>query len=298
MNRRLLLAVVSALVALLAGVLAGAPVSVAATTTSPLPADPKAHGYVGLCDEDGHNVTGGSINAKPFVWKAVASTPPPAAYQGRGQNAVLNVYQPRPQVPAGEWSGGSLTAATFYTTPRLPAVQATYQDLSLSQFTQNFPPMVDGLYVLRIYFGRANYGLYSATYPTTTIQVTGTTWHVVSGGTVDCGASKGESNEQVMGVVSKSDTTPRRPSASEQTASAGHSGAITAPVGSGGAASGSGSTGSGGSGAVPGSGMSPTAASAHSSGGSMVWLVWLLVGVVFVLGAALFLVSRSRRPVT
>ncbi|MBN9619638.1 MAG: hypothetical protein J0H43_07895, partial [Actinobacteria bacterium] len=187
---------------------------------------------------------------------------------------------------------------TFYTTPRLPAVQATYQDLSLSQFTQNFPPMVDGLYVLRIYFGRANYGLYSAPYPTTPIQVTGTTWHVVSGGTVDCGASKGESNEQVMGVVSKSDTTPRRPSAGEQTASAGHSGAITAPVGSGGAASGSGSTGSGGSGAVPGSGMSPTAASAHSSGGSMVWLVWLLVGVVFVLGAALFLVSRSRRPVT
>ncbi len=185
-----------------------------ASATAALPTDPAAHGYIGLCDEAGNNVTGGSIDSKPFVWKAVASQAPPAAYQGTGENAILNIYQPRPGVQPAEWSGNSLTAASFYK-GKVATVQSTYADSSLKEFMQLFPPMMDGLYELRMYFGKASYGLYSATYPATTIRVSGDRWQLVSGGAVKCGSAKAVSNEQLTGVVSKKMTTPRKPSPAE-----------------------------------------------------------------------------------
>ena len=258
-----------------------------AQTSSPLPADPNAKGYIGLCDQSGHNVTGGSVNTQPFIWKAVSSLPAPAAYQGYGENTVLVGYQPRPQVIPGEWSGQDLTAAAFYPVPATPVAQATYLDQPLSAFMQAFPPMVDGLYVLRMHYGKMNYGVYNQTYPSTTIQVTGDRWKVVSGGIVDCAKATGISYAKLTGVAKPKDYVPRAAPTNEQTATSAAIGPISAApaaVGPNGASTSPGSIGA----------ISP-AANAHSTGSSMTWLVWLLVGVVVILGAVVFLLSRRQR---
>ena len=188
--------VAAALVALASCV----PVSAVAASADALP-DPNAAGFIGFCDESNHNVSGGSVDAAPFVWKAVASTPAPDSMSGRGQNAILNIYQPRANVPPSEWSGDSLTGASFYKDAAAPTVQATLKDIPLSVIVNEFPPRVNGLYQLRMYYGKQNAGLYSATYPATTIQVTDKTWRVVSGGTVNCGAAWAQSAEVLSGAV-------------------------------------------------------------------------------------------------
>jgi hypothetical protein len=131
----------------------------------------------------------------------VASKPPPAQYLGQGQNAVLNIFQPRPGVPAADWSGDQLTGTTLFTTKSAPSVQATSKDIPLSVIVREYPPLVNGLYELRMYFGKINYGLYSATYPATFIRVSGSHWSVVSGATVNCAASSGQSTEVMSGAV-------------------------------------------------------------------------------------------------
>jgi hypothetical protein len=304
-------------VILAAGFAAASLVPAPAGASAPtLPADPNAHGYIGFCDEDGHNVTGGSTDSMPFVWKAVASEPPPAAYQGQGQNAVLNIYQPRPGVGPADWSGDSLTAASFYTTKATPTVQLTYADIPIRVIIHEFPPLVDGMYQLRVFYGKANYGLYSAIYPATTIRVQGDRWSVVSGGTVDCGAAKAVSSEQLTGVVKKKDTTPHAPSALNTTIEAvAHPGPITlsgvptAPPSSSGHSSGhpnptSKPHSSGSTGATRGAGRShdasPVADSApnSTSASSSAWLWW--TGAAVLLAALLFLASfrlrRDHRP--
>jgi hypothetical protein len=35
-------------------------------------ADPDSDGYIGFCDLAGNNVTSGSVDSAPFVWKAVS----------------------------------------------------------------------------------------------------------------------------------------------------------------------------------------------------------------------------------
>ena len=289
-------AVVVAVIAVCLSV-TGLVMGVSAQAATVLPSDPKASGYIGLCDSAGRNVVGGDINATPFVWKAVASAPPPASYQGTGQNAVLSGYQPRPDTLPAYWSGMSLTGASFYTNAKAPTVQATYADPSLAQFIATYPPQLNGLYVLRMAWGKQNYGLYNATYPTTTIQVQGSRWHVVSGGTVDCAAAKATSLEQLTGVVSKADVVPRAPS-SDLTTTAG---ATPRPiVGSPSAvASASGSTTS----VAPSAGggdqkFRPASASSSSSTSSgHGWVLWTLVAIVVVLVGALVLALRRRTPV-
>jgi hypothetical protein len=240
----------------------------AALAGSPsLPTDPAAHGYIGLCDEHGNNVSGGSIDRAPFVWKAVASEAPPSAYLGKGENAVLNIYQPRPDSDPTEWSGDSLTAASFYSTRSHPAVQATYADTSLSDFMKEFPPLADGLYQLRIYFGKINYGLYSATYPATTIRVVGSTWSVVDGGNVNCGSSRGVSNEALTGAVPKADTIARAKAPAGERLSTGRVGAS------------------------PAANIASTAQPSSSHG--VLWLVVSAVAVLFVIVA--FAAVRLRR---
>lgn len=211
-----LAAVMASLLGLL--ILGAAPASGAGKPT--VPTDASRHGYVGLCDEKGDNVSGGSVRSKPFVWRAVASSRPPAQYQGRGQNAVLAIYQVQSALPAVNWSGNALTAATFYRRAASPTAQATYADGSLAGFERAFPPAAGGLYELRMSFGKADYGLYATTYPATFIQVSGGRWHVVDGGTVRCSAAQGVSNEQLTKVVGTRQTTPRTPPASVETVSA------------------------------------------------------------------------------
>lgn len=311
MNRstRLLasLATVTAALAVTVGAgLLGSPAEAAAASRA-LPADSAAQGYVGLCNEAGQNVTGGSVDTRPFIWKAVASTPPPSAYQGHGQNAVLGIFQPRKQTLPIEWGGTSLTAASYYRQRATPAAQATYTDQSLRSVITRYPPKVDGLYVLRMYFGRAGYGTYTASYPATTIQVTGSTWRVVAGGTVNCHHASAVSNEALTGVAGAKSTTPRKPSASERTVQTARSRVITAPtreqVSSGVLHAG---------GVRPATGASGPATSAPAASGdrttltstqaadtshtsSLSWVVWLLVGIVVLLVLALGASMRTRR---
>jgi hypothetical protein len=151
--------------------------------------DPNQRGYIALCDLNGHNVAGGSINTTPLVWKAVASAPAPSGYRGKGENAALFIYQARQDTPTAEWSGDTLSADTFYYNAKHPAAEMTYKDLSLADIIHEFPPLWDGLYELRMQVGKLNFATYSATYPATVIKVTGNTWHVVRGGTLPCGGS-------------------------------------------------------------------------------------------------------------
>jgi hypothetical protein len=284
-----------------------APAAARAGTPS-LPADPAAHGYIGLCDEHGNNVSGGSIDSAPFVWKAVASVAPPAAYLGRGENAVLNIYQPRPDSDPQDWSGDSLTAASFYSTRSHPAVQATYADGSLSDFMQEFPPLVDGLYQLRIYFGKINYGLYNATYPATTIRVDGSNWSVVDGGTVNYGGSRGVSNEALTGAVPKADTVARSTTPAHEKL-AGHPSTSSKSAGSSatrsraGSGRGGGTDGAGASRSDPGrTGASPVAHIAStaqpSNSHTLRWLVVAAVAVLLaIIAFAAVLLRRHRARV-
>ena len=188
--------------------LAVAAMATAATTTAALGAtsgnvpfvDPSAHGYIALCDLDGHNVTSGNVHSSPFVWQAVSSLPAPDGYSGKGQNAGLFMYQPRRDVSPADWNGDELTAATLYKGKRYPAAEATYKDFSLADFIKEYPSGWDGLYQLRMHFAKKNYGVYTETYPATVIQVTGNTWHVVQGGTMPCKAVHAKSTEYDVGI--------------------------------------------------------------------------------------------------
>jgi hypothetical protein len=181
----------------------------AASSSSSIPfTDSQAEGYVGLCDLAGHNVTSGSVASVPFVWKAVSSVRPPAAYRGAGQNADLAIYQARQGLDPGDWAGLGLIGDTQYKYSQEPTAEATYKDVSLESIVLSAPPSWDGLYALRMNFGKSNYGIYGATYPMTVIQVTGKTWHVVDGGLVNCKHAEGVSLETISGVA---DQLPPKP---------------------------------------------------------------------------------------
>lgn len=202
---------VAALVALTPG---------AATAAVPY-SDPAARGVVGLCDQAGHPVTHGSIRDKPFVWRAVSSTRAPAGYDGAKAKATLLAYQPRPQTPAEQWSGDTLTSTSSYTNPAYPMAQATPLDFTLEDFLAEFPPMVDGLIQLRMYFGSPESGTLNTSYPATNIKISGDSWSTVDGASLPCTKGTAESSETITGRQ-----------ASGQPASAGASGSgrrTTAP---------------------------------------------------------------------
>jgi hypothetical protein len=176
------------------------PLAVAGTGSVPF-TDSEADGYVGLCDLAGNNVTSGSVDSTPFAWKAVSSVAQPSGYRGNGMNTNLTVYQARKGILPQEWSGDELTGASVFKNAKYPTAVATYKDLSLRTILREYPPQWNGLYELRMSFGRLNYGDYSGGYPATVIQVTGDRWHVVQGGIVNCGAAKAASTETIVSHV-------------------------------------------------------------------------------------------------
>lgn len=182
--------------------LAIAPSGLASAASGPsVPTDARAHGFVALCGPDGNPVTGGSLDTTPFVWTAISSQPPSAAYTGPGRNADLTIYQERPGVDPADWSGDQLTADTRYADPAYPTAQATRKDISLRVITHEFPPEGRGLYQLRMNYGRLGYGIDPGAYAASTIAVTGDTWHVVAGGTIACSHGRGTSSEVTLGVT-------------------------------------------------------------------------------------------------
>ena len=137
MHRRRICAVLAALFVAIVAMSSAA--SAQAESERGLPSDPNARGYIGLCNENGQNVTGGSINARPFIWKAVSSSHPPGSFQGHGQNADLLMFQPRPDTGPAYWSGTAMTAAAYYVSKEVPAVQANLCGPVASRHDQPVP---------------------------------------------------------------------------------------------------------------------------------------------------------------
>ncbi|MDQ1748161.1 MAG: hypothetical protein QOD07_2424 [Frankiaceae bacterium] len=180
----------------------GATVVTAVPTFGAVPSlpyrDPAVHGGIAFCDQHDHPVTSGSLEAQPFVWKALSSVAAPAGYTGAQAKVTLLAFQPREGVDPSDWSGNQLTASSTFTNRAHPAAQSTYGDQPLVSFVQAFPPKWDGLIQLRMYFSVAGSSPYSRTYPAADIRVSGDRWTLVDGARVDCGAGRGMSSETVL----------------------------------------------------------------------------------------------------
>lgn len=157
--------------------------------------DPHTQGSIGFCDRNGKPVTSGKVTDIPFVWKAVSSVPAPDGYYGTLGKAVLSVFQPRPQVDPGEWTGIQFTASSKYTNQKHPMTQATTLDRPLLDFT-SIAPLWDGYAQVRMYFSNVNMPAHTLPYPAAVIKITGDTWTLASKGPVpDCTAGTAVSAE-------------------------------------------------------------------------------------------------------
>jgi LPXTG-motif cell wall-anchored protein len=241
---------------------------------------------IGFCNQAGQPITQGNLSTTPFVWRAVSSQAAEAPYNGPGHSAILYAYQPRQGVDPGQWSGEELTAAATYTDPAHPMAAATDRDESLQDFVQDYPPMWDGLVQVRMYLGASNQTIDSLSYPATVLQVTGNTWHVVSGGNVSCQSGKAVSIETIL--LPKSKSTPKA-HASGTPAAHSSSGAVasSAPTNSSSPAAG---------GAAGGSGTHLSAnSSTTGSDSNTSTVVGVLITALVLLAASGFVVSRRRQ---
>jgi hypothetical protein len=276
--------------ALVVVVVALASVTPAAASQTVPYSDPNAVGSIGLCDAQGHQLTSGSVNTTPFAWRAVSTTAAAGPYAGPTRTAILMAYQPIDGLAPSDWSGDVLTAASRYSNPANPMAAATGGDESLAGFMTEYSPKWDGILQLRMYLDAANEPEYSLHYPALDIQVTGSTWHALDGGPVNCEAGTAVSIESILLPASKLKAPP------------GSSSSTTTPSGSK-AVAGSGTPTST-KVAAPkvGTASSPTTASPHSvavdtpsSGHTGEW-----IAVAAIAAAALLLIlvlarSRSRR---
>ncbi len=240
-----------------------------ATPRAPF-SDPSALGYIGLCDQAGRQITTGSIYSTPFAWRAVSSEPAPVPYNDDWRTAILLAYQPREGLTSGEWSGDALTASSRYTNAAHPMVAATGGDDSLEDFIQEFAPVWDGYFELRIYLGTQNAQVYSIHYPALAIQVKGDTWRAVGGGPVNCHSGTAVSLESI--VLPKSATSP--PTTSSQPESRGSGGRATAL----------------------GSEKSAADAGRGPSSHSTIQLALTIAVLAIVVAASSLLLARRRRP--
>jgi hypothetical protein len=168
---------------------------------APLPyADPSVQGTIGLCDPSGHLVTRGSIDDKPFIWRAVSSVPAPPPFNGPSRKATLLAYQPRASTPPDQWNGDSLTATSTYSNPNAPMAQATALDFTLKDFLSEYPPQVSGYVQLRVYFAAGGVGTTSARYPALDLHIDGHTWTATHAAPVSCTNGSAESTETVPGA--------------------------------------------------------------------------------------------------
>jgi hypothetical protein len=296
--------------------------SASAATTVPY-TDPGASGYIGLCDQRGHQITSGRVDAAPFVWRAVSSVPAPPSYNGAGRTAALLGYLAMKALPPGDWSGELLTASTRYSNPLAPTAQATGRDESLSALMSDFPAQWEGFYELRIYLGAPDRETYEVKYPALNIQVKGDEWHAVGGGPVNCQASTAESIESILlpKTGTTATTSQHGPTASPTTAgrraagaalpgaaAGGHTGGTGNGGGAGGTGNGGASGGAGGGTAIGATVSGPAQAAAaisrkadpstgptHGSDTVAPVLVAGLAVIAVAVGAGGYLARRRRR---
>jgi hypothetical protein len=240
---------------------------------------------------DGKEITSGSIDAVPFVWRAVGSTAAKAPYNGDGRTAALFGYQPIQNVEPTDWNGEFLTASGSYTDAAHPMAAATPADPSLTDFMSAYPPKWNGLLQLRIFVGVPKEPTNTASYNSATIQVTGKTWKLVQGGGGDCSWGTSVSVEsQLLPSVAALPTPGRAgsgtPAASGSTPANGTGSATAAGDGSGSASGANNAT------------TDPTpvlAAAQHKSGGVSALLITALVVVFTAVAGAGGLIWRRRR---
>jgi LPXTG-motif cell wall-anchored protein len=261
--------------------------------------DPNAVGYIGLCNQGGHQITSGNVDATPFAWRAVSSQAAPAPYNNADRTAILLAYQPQQGLASGEWSGDELTASARYTNPANPMAAATAGDDSLADFIDEFHPKWDGLLQLRMYLGTQNQEQYESHYPVLNIKVTGDTWSALGGGPVNCDSGSAVSLES---VVLPATTAPsakgakgvKSPTGATVPGSNSHPGAATS--GPHGASTGPASHPGGAPDGATGSGRHLSAAPADPARASSASpLIAVVVGVALVLGAAGYFIRRRRR---
>jgi hypothetical protein len=160
--------------------------------------DPAQAGYIGLCDTSGHNITSGSLDAVPFVARAVASVAAPPPFNGNRRSATLFAYQPRQGVTPAEWSGEEISGGTLYENPAHPTAVGTKGDITMGQFVSDFPPNWEGLVQLRMYFAAAAPGSDSLAYAAADLKIDGNSWRVLKGADVSCNSGKAVSIVSVL----------------------------------------------------------------------------------------------------
>jgi hypothetical protein len=169
---------------------AGISLTVASTATAaPMPfPDAQAVGAITLCNQHGVQVTSGSLEAKPFIWRAIGSSGAPAGYR-KGGTATLYAFQPRQGVDPSDWSGEQLTASSRFSLPAHPMAASTYADESLRTYLGDYPAMWNGYVQLRLFLGAPGEGPLTYNYDAAVLQVTGGTWHLLNNGPADCTTS-------------------------------------------------------------------------------------------------------------
>jgi hypothetical protein len=160
--------------------------------------DSSANGYIGLCNQQGQQITSGSIDTIPFAWKAVSSVAAESNLAGSGRTATLYAFQPIDGIDAEDWSGEQLTGTSQYSDPSHPMVVATTRDYSLASFLTAFPTVWDGFLELRMILDAPGQSPYVQSYPALDLYVSGDTWQAVGGGTVDCNAGQAVSDEEII----------------------------------------------------------------------------------------------------
>jgi hypothetical protein len=247
--------------------------------------DPNQVGLLTLCNTRDQPITHGSLSAVPFVWRVVSDVPTPSAYRVKNVTATLFVFQPRPYTPAGAWSGEALTAASLYSNFAHPMVQETPIDEPLTQMTDAFPPIWDHLIELRVYLGGPDKQADVMQYAAADLQISGSTWTMVEGGTSGCTSGTAVSREVLLGMPGASGTP--QPGA---TKAPGATGGSQTPATSAAAGSPSNSP-------AAGSAISASTASDDSSsaGGLAPAAIGIGLAVVVVLAATTLWRSRRRR---
>jgi uncharacterized membrane protein YgcG len=255
--------------------------------------DTNVDGWLTFCNRNNQPVTSGSLDTVPFAWKIVGSAPPPAGYRSSAARATLYAYQPIKYVDPGNWSGVALTAASSFTNPDHPVVQATNADQPLIGFTQGYPAHWDGLVDIRMMFTAIAKPQLQTPYEAAVLRISGNTWTLVEGGGGSCSQSRGVSME--TNRLPKKELAKRETAApASKSASRGNSSVSGAANQSSGGGQPSGGQSSGGSHAS-GANLAASHSSSGIGGGA---LAGIGVGVLALVWVAIGLIARRRRRAT
>jgi hypothetical protein len=160
----------------------------ASATAVASPSDPATAGPLTLCNQQGQQVTTGSLAAKPAIWRVVDSTGAAPAY-AKGGTATLYAFQPRPSTPPDEWTGEQLTASARYPVVGHPSAAATPADESLATYLTDYPLLTSARLVeLRVYLAATNAPASTSKYDASYLHVGNGTWTELNPGPADCAA--------------------------------------------------------------------------------------------------------------